>query len=304
MPPADGGPAGAAPAEDSAAIRAVAREGGALCTIVNIDGSYSRRLGAQLAILPDGALVGSLADGCLEAQLVQDAQVIGGQAMRLMRYGRGSPNIDFRLPCGSGIDIAIDTAPDAAALAEIVGTLDARRAAALRLPLGRGEEFVRPFAPSLRLVVLGSGPEVDALDAQARAFGVVPELWRPFDGHGPGLSLGRVPDIAVDSWTALAILFHDHEWERVLLPWALGSDAFYVGAQGGEKARLDRMAMLGARGLDAGRLRSPAGLIPRSREPAVLALSILAEIVQHYEQLREGAGRKRDTIFQQIYTFN
>ena len=57
------------PDDDSEALFACATHGGALCTVVGIDGSWSRRLGAQLAILPDGTMRGSLADGCLERAL-------------------------------------------------------------------------------------------------------------------------------------------------------------------------------------------------------------------------------------------
>src|SRR3546814_9326273 len=59
---------------DNAAVRALAAANGALCTIVAVEGSYSRRIGAQLAELEDGSIVGSLADGCLEAQLAHEAR--------------------------------------------------------------------------------------------------------------------------------------------------------------------------------------------------------------------------------------
>ena len=70
-PPAD---------DDQAALRVVAAHGGALCTVVEIDGSWSRRLGAQLAVLPDGTCVGSLADGCLEAALARAAMSVAEAA--------------------------------------------------------------------------------------------------------------------------------------------------------------------------------------------------------------------------------
>ena len=42
--------------DDSAALRAACEPGTGLCTIVGIDGSYSRRLGAQLAVASDGTM--------------------------------------------------------------------------------------------------------------------------------------------------------------------------------------------------------------------------------------------------------
>src|SRR5438067_4350039 len=59
--------------EDQAALRLAAAGGAALCTIVGIEGSFSRRLGAQLAVAVDGRMAGSLADGCLERELATQA---------------------------------------------------------------------------------------------------------------------------------------------------------------------------------------------------------------------------------------
>lgn len=276
---------------DNAALRALAGAGdGTLCTIVEIDGSYSRRLGAQLAILPDGTMAGSLADGCLEAQLVRDADAAAaaGQA-RLIRFGRHSLMIDFQLPCGSGIDIVVDPAPDMEALRRVAGSLDQRQPAALPVTAPQmARPFLRQYRPELRLVVLGTGPECEMLSLQAEAFGLTPEWLRPRGKSGGELSLGRTPDLPLDRWTAVVLLFHDHEWEHCLLPWALSSDAFYVGAQGGAAARAHRAEKLLEAGLTAerlGRLRSPIGLIESSRDPSVLALSVLAEVVARYEAM-------------------
>src|SRR4051794_10301068 len=100
--------------DDSEALFACAANGGALCTVTAIDGSWSRRLGAQLAVLPDGSTRGSLADGCLERALAAEAQAGGHR--RVLRYGADSPFLDIRLPCGSGIEVMVDPAPDRGAL--------------------------------------------------------------------------------------------------------------------------------------------------------------------------------------------
>ena len=86
----------------------------------------------------------------------------------------------------------------------------------------------------------------------------------------------------------MVLLFHDHEWEVPILEWALSTPAFHIGAQGGFEARRGRLERLEAAGLPAeqlARIRSPIGVIQHSREPAVLALSVLAEIVGEYETL-------------------
>ena len=279
-------------ADDRAALRAVAEEGCGLATIVGIEGSFSRRLGAQLAVHGDGSVTGSLADGCLEHQLASD--ILAGGERRVMRYGAGSPLIDFRLPCGSGLDILLDPAPDRTACRAAVARLDARGAAELVLPLpldaAPGLLHRRGYIPALQLVLLGEGPELEALAAMARAAGIDTQAHRK---DGGTLALGQAPEaLAADAWTAILLLFHDHEWELPILGRALATEAFFVGAQGGRQAREERVARLRAVGLSPDkidRVRSPVGSMRHSREPMPLALSALAQVVGDYEQLHPHA---------------
>lgn len=275
---------------DHDALRYAAGHNAALCTIVAIEGSFSRRLGAQLAVGRDGTTAGDMADNCLDAELANQAQVAFAEGgARVLRYGEGSPFIDFRLPCGSGLDILVDPAPDRAALEGSLAQLDAREASALSLPLPADSPSTllpeRRYLPPLRLVVLGAGAECDALVKLARAQGVIVELREP----DQGLSLGGSPaGLAADPWTAVLLLFHDHEWEHALLEWALGTPAFYIGAQGGAPARetrIERLREAGRSETEIARVRSPVGLIPQARDASVLALSVLAEIVGAYEAL-------------------
>lgn len=238
-------------------------------------------------MLADGSTVGSLSDGCLEQELASRARAGQGKPPQMLRYGQGSPFIDFRLPCGSGLDILVDCAPDRAALGAVIAALDRRQAASLPLPAGAASLLpARPYKPSLHLVICGSGPELTWLDRLASGYGV---RCTPC-GPQQGLSMGTVPgDIALDAWTAVVLLFHDHEWELPLLDWALGSPAFLIGAIGGQIARDSRRSGLARRGWSADRIeriRSPIGLIAQTRDARALALSILAEVVGAYEALR------------------
>jgi xanthine dehydrogenase accessory factor len=275
---------GLLPTGDHGALMRAAQGEAALCTIVGIDGSFSRRVGTQLAVAADGSRVGDMADKCLDDELVSQALAAMAEGgARMLRYGQGSPFVDFRLPCGSGLDIWIDPAPDLAELRRCLAELQARREAVL--PLGGGMLRERRYIPRLRIVLLGAGAESSALVRLATTQGVEVE-WRE---AGEGLSLGRPPqNLAADAWTAVLLLFHDHEWEHALLDWALGTPAFYIGAQGGAPAREERRERLRAAGHgedDLARINSPVGLIPAARDPAVLALSVLAEVVGAYEAL-------------------
>ncbi|MCE7795571.1 XdhC family protein, partial [Sphingobium sufflavum] len=282
-------------ASDQAALLASAGDDMALCTLVGIEGSFSRRIGAQIAIAPDGRTVGSLSDGCLERQLAADALAAraAGEGPRVMRYGRGSPIIDFRLPCGGGLDILIDPAPDRAALQQATRRLADRQEALLPLPLpadaAPGLLAHRAYVPRLKTLLFGEGPEFAAFATLAAAMGAEVEGHGRAEAGRSGLALGQVPPaMTADRWTAILLLFHDHEWERALLRWAVTTPAAFIGAQGGGPARAERTAILRADGVaeDAiARIRSPIGLIASARDPEVLALSVLAEIIAAYEQL-------------------
>ena len=268
--------------DEHAALLACCEPGVALCTIVGIEGSFSRRLGAQLAVHPSGEVAGSLADGCLERQLASDALAATEPVVK--RYGKGSAQIDFRLPCGGGLDILIDPRPDHVACRDIADRLHSRKKASLQLP-GNSLLDRRHYIPSLNLRIFGEGPELAALTAIAHAAGIAVEAI-----DKSGLSLGQAPVLPqADKWTAVVLLFHDHEWEMALLQHTLESPAFYIGAQGGETARLNRTTQLLAAGVPeeaVARIRAPIGTIAACRTPNSLALSILSEIAGKYEALQ------------------
>lgn len=269
----------------------------ALCTLVGLEGSFSRRIGAQIAVGQDGRTIGSLSDGCLEHQLAADAAAMraSGAAPAVMRYGRGSEQIDFRLPCGSGLDILIDPRPDRQRLKATTSRLADRQEAILDLPVP--SRFDKPllrqriYMPPIRLLLFGEGREFAACRAITSSIGICVEGYSSTGEGGTRLALGQIPSgLQSDAWTAILLLFHDHEWERELLRWALAKPAFFIGAQGGaiaRQARRDALQAMGIGAQDIARLRSPVGLIERARDPEVLALSVLAEIVGCYEHLHE-----------------
>ncbi|PZT90315.1 MAG: hypothetical protein DI637_04215 [Citromicrobium sp.] len=270
---------------DHAALKAACVPGTALCTIVGIEGSYSRRLGAQLAVGRDGRFAGSLADGCLEHQLASDVRDL--RAPETRRYGQGSKTIDFRLPCGSGLDILLDPTPDSDACQTAVAALESRAEVSIPLPdLARLSR--RAYLPSPALRIFGEGPELSALESIAKAAGFDVQSFGK-DSIGPDRN--PITDMA-DRWTANILLFHDHEWEDAILSHALDSASFFIGAQGGSNARKQRVEKLKSVGIPTSqidRIRSPVGAIASNRTPQSLALSILAEVAADYENLLDEA---------------
>lgn len=276
---------------------------GVLVTLVGIEGGSSRGIGAQMAVLADGRSAGSFSGGCVEAAVIAEAQdVLARGYGRTVRYGTGSPYLDIRLPCGGGIDLLFTPRPDPAVIAQVFARLEGRRAAALRLGEGGAalsdtpgaHGFQRVYAPQLRLVALGHGEDLTALVRLSRTFGLVVEAYAPAtDRHAadePGItpltSRTALPHLLGDPWTAFVFLFHDHDWEEHLLPLALAQDGFYHGAVGSartHRARLAGLRTVGVPQASLDMLRGGIGLIPATRDPATLALSILGELVQDYQ---------------------
>ena len=276
---------------------------GVLITLIGIEGGSSRGIGAQMAVLADGRSAGSFSGGCIEAAVVAEAlDVLAKGRGRTVRYGVGSPYLDIRLPCGGGIDLLFTPRPDSAVLTRLLARLEARKAGVLRLnesgavwsdtPGAQGTQ--RAYAPPLRLVALGHGEDLTARVRLARAFGIAVEAYAPANDRlasaEPGvvalISRTALPELVGDPWTAFVFLFHDHDWEEQLLPHALAQDGFYHGAVGSARTHRARLAGLRASGMpqaSIGTLRGGIGLIPATRDPATLALSILGELVQDYQ---------------------
>ncbi len=268
----------------------------ALVTLIGIEGASPRPLGAQMAVTGTGEWAGYLSGGCIERAVVAEAQAaLQKGEPRIVRYGRGSQYMDIQLPCGSAIDLLFEVHPDPEQLAAVDASLAERRPAMLRI----GERCSSPvlpvarrYLPRRRLVVAGTGPAAGVLARLARDAGYATELHSPDGPTREAAEARGVPAASVepgrhalhaDRWTAIAFLFHDHEWERDLIPAALVTDAFYIGAMGSRRTHMQRLQMLEGQGIDAGslaRIHGPAGLFAGARSASDIALSILAEIAR------------------------
>ena len=282
-----------------------------LVTITDVVGGSSRAAGTHMAVTASGRSVGALSGGCVEAAVIGEAQrVIGAGRAESMRFGAGSPLIDIRLPCGGGIDLLFVPEPDVAAIRAAYDRLVARKPVALRMMRNGalamadrsrdarsawdGDTFVAHHPPDLKLFILGHGAEIQALAALGRAYGIDvvalssdPLIVEQLSDVGFVAHLlttpARSPHLAADAHAAVVFLFHDHDWEVDLLAQALDQDAFYIGAMGSRTThaiRSDALLRHGVSPANIERVVGPIGLIPATRDPDTLALSVLAEIVE------------------------
>ena len=282
----------------------------ALATLIEVDGPAPRDVGAQMLVTA-GEHWGFLSGGCIEDDVAAHAREALAQGTpRLLRYGEGSPWIDIRLACGSGISVLVEpVAANEPAVISLIEGWHARRPvlwssdgttrraeAAGEAPADswNGAAYTRLFAPPLRLVLIGEDGATLTAAALARAMGWQVALVTP---GGP--EAAPMPDIAyhrtdaanalaaigIDRWTAIAVLSHDREDDERGLAAALTSEACYVGAIGARvrlEGRLARLRRHGVSEAELARLHAPIGLNGFGKAPRDVALSLIAEVAQTF----------------------
>jgi xanthine dehydrogenase accessory factor len=291
----------------------------ALVTLVEVEGGAPRQAGAQMAVAEDGRYVGYLSGGCLEEAVVLEAQAAIAQgANRLVRYGRGSPYFDIRLPCGTGLDLYFDQgleAPQLAAMAQFQATrtpfvlrtdlssgVSHTHVAKAAIPIAAsrrvGDLFERVYPPKLQLLLLGSGPGLVSIAALAATLGIELLILSPDQAVRTALTpFGRYKLIgaadlkpvfaALDFASAAVLVFHDHEKELDYLAELLKTDCYYIGALGSRVVHGDRLKALAPRcdAKDLGRIRAPVGSIPGAKSKATLAIGVLMEMMAEAKTL-------------------
>jgi len=284
-----------------------------LVTLIGIEGGSSRAIGAQMAVAADGRRIGSFSGGCIEDSVAAEAiETLGEGWGRVVRFGVGSPYIDVRLPCGGGIDLLFTPRPDPSAISAALSRLAQRKEACLSLecdgialmpdPIPRawdGQNLHHAYQPVLQIHALGQGEDLTAFARLGTCFGAKMHALTPDQSTCDVLlregiettflaTRTALPITQSDPWTAIVFLFHGRDWEETLLPQALALPSFYLGAIGSRRTHAARLAMLEHAGVPSEQIsnvRGHIGLIPATRDPATLALSILGEIVADFNTL-------------------
>jgi xanthine dehydrogenase accessory factor len=283
----------------------------ALATLVEVDGSAPRDGGAQMLVTADEHW-GFLSGGCIEDDVARHGrEAIESGAPRLLRYGEGSPWIDIKLACGSGITVLVEpvrsSEPAVAALLEawrtrtpVLWSSDGTtrgteaRGEATAHDGWDGTRYTRLFTPPPKLVLIGEDGGTLTAASLALALGWQVALITPGGPEAapfPGIAYHRgdpaaaLMAIAPDPWTAIAVLSHDREDDERGLAAALQSEAFYVGAIGARVRLEQRIAKLRGHGVGEAalaRLHAPIGLYGFGKAPREVALSLVAEVAQAF----------------------
>jgi xanthine dehydrogenase accessory factor len=225
-----------------------------LATVVRCEAPTSAKPGAKALVHADGRVEGWVGGACAEPVLIREAlkALRDGRPRLVGLYGEGGRPpartegiLDYAMTCHSG------------------GTL---------------EIYVEPYLPTPMLVLVGHGPVIEALQTLGRAAGysLVPLPDASAWGRLDTLELGRRASVVVAT--------HADSDEDVLER-VLRSDAGYVSLVASRKRTTAILGRLSQRGVAAdrlGRLKAPAGLDLGAVTPVEIAISILAEIVQHH----------------------
>lgn len=283
-----------------------------LVTLVGVEGGAPRQPGAQMAVAEDGRFAGYLSGGCLEQAVALEAKDVSAKGLnRLVRYGRGSPYFDIKLPCGSGLDLYFDQGLSDSTLEEMLKRRAARQSFTLSFSLGGADHvvaqlegatppsarsddgFIRVYPAGIRLALIGNGPALTGIATLAQATGLNLVVWstdEPTRNQVAALGIAASSDddglsqtiASLDDASAAVVVFHDHDAEPRILQHLLQRPCFYVGVLGNHavhRARVSTLRDLGVDDATLQRLHAPVGAIPNAKSKATFAFGVLTEML-------------------------
>lgn len=157
-----------------------------------------------------------------------------------------------------------------------------------------GRTFVAVHNPPLRMIIIGAVHIAQHLVGMAKSCGYQTTLIDPrpvfaSQDRFPGETImDDWPDEALralkpDARTAVVTLTHDPKLDDPAIVTVLESDAFYLGSLGSTRTHAKRVARLKEVGFtdeEIARIHAPVGLDLGGRQPAEIAVSIMAQVTQ------------------------
>jgi xanthine/CO dehydrogenase XdhC/CoxF family maturation factor len=279
----------------------------ALATLVQTQGSTYRKPGARLLIDSEGATLGVLSGGCLEEEVARHGQkVIADDSPTLLSF-----DTKRLYGCDGQLKILVEplraAEPNGNLITEVGRLLKNREHCRIRVSfegdtLGskvltadalvaeRRGVLIDTVSPPIRLLLFGTGPEIEPITQLAGNLGWVVERF----GHPSELAENFRPD----DQTAGLITNHNFGRDLLALDRLLPLQLRYVGLLGPRKRHAELLARLSEyRPLDfesgMRNLFAPAGLDIGSEAPEEIALAIVSEVAAVLSNRPGGFLRER-----------
>lgn len=288
----------------------------ALATVVGVDGSAPRPVGARMAISSSGDIAGSVSGGCVEANVVEQAQsVMASGSARLVHYGIADQTAwDIGLMCGGQIDVFIQRLDEqfdeivrlcrqekVFTLTTVIRGADAGQTTvnvgAPSVSAARtddGNTFTEVIYPPASLYIVGASHIAIALVDIAKTIGYRTTVIDPRGVFATPERFARADRLVIDypqhvlttamlhRRSALAVVTHDPKIDDSAIILACQSDTGYIGALGSRRIHAERLVRLRRAGLSEEQLAhiyAPIGLDIGACSPEEIALAIAAQMV-------------------------
>ncbi|NQT31184.1 MAG: XdhC family protein [Deltaproteobacteria bacterium] len=237
-------------------------EEAALVTVVSASGSTPREEGAKMLVRPDGSIMGTIGGGSLEARAIGEAVKVIKQAKpkRLHMSLTTKEAGEVGMICGGELEVFIEPILTPPALFIFGG-------GHISLPLARMGKLV-----GFNIAVIDDRAEFASAERFPEADVILAEDFTK--------SFARVK---IDKSSYIVIVTRGHQHDEVVLEWAVGTPAKYIGMIGSKTKNETIFSHLLARGISReqlDRVYAPIGLEIEAQTPEEIAVSILAEVIK------------------------
>jgi len=237
-------------------------EEAALVTIVTTTGSTPREEGAKMLVKADGSILGTIGGGNLEAQVIEEAiKVIGQGKPKRIHIGLTAKEVEEEgMLCGGELEVFIEpilTTP----------TLYIFGGGHISLTLAKMGKLL-----GFKIAVIDDRAEFANPDRFPEAEIILADDFTK-----------SFPKLKIDKSSYIVIVTRNHQYDDIVLEWAVGTQAKYIGMIGSKTKNRAIFSHLLAKGISKellDRVHAPIGLEIHAQTPEEIAVSILAEIVK------------------------
>ena len=245
-------------------IARIKAEGGeaALVTIVSTTGSTPREEGAKMLVKADGSILGTIGGGSLEARVIEEAvKVIGQGKPKRLHISLTAKEVDeVGMLCGGELEVFIEPILTPFTLYLFGG-------GHISLPLAKMGKLL-----GFKIAVIDDRAEFANADRFPEAEVVLADDFTK-----------SFPRLKIDKSSYIVIVTRGHQHDEVVLEWAVGTPAKYIGMIGSKAKTKAIFSHLLAKGISKkllDRVHAPIGVEIHAQTPEEIAVSILAEIVK------------------------